>query len=83
MHEAAAHGYPTVVRMHELDQSEALAAVGYDAEARVLRVRFRNGGLYDYLDVPPEVFALLTRAEHPWSIWQEHITSAYEYRRLD
>jgi hypothetical protein len=63
--------------------SEALESAGYDAGTRTLRVRFRNGGLYDYLDVPPEVFALLTAAEHPWGLWQEHITSTYDYQRLE
>ncbi|GAA3541194.1 KTSC domain-containing protein [Aeromicrobium flavum] len=63
--------------------SEALESAGYDTASRTLRVQFRNGGLYDYLDVPREVFALLLAAEHPWSLWQEHITSTYEYRRLE
>lgn len=76
-------GYPQRMDLQSLDRSEALASAGYDSASRTLRLRFRHGGLYDYLDVPPEVFALLLRAEHPWSIWQEHITSSYDYRRLE
>lgn len=71
------------MELHQLDRSEALESVGYDPETRTLRVQFRGGGLYDYLDVPPEVFRFILAAEHPWSAWQEHITSAYDYRRLD
>ena len=64
-------------------RSKALASVGYDAATRTLRVRFRHGGLYDYLDVPAEVFEALTSSAHPWTEWHEHITAAYDYRRVE
>src|SRR3954469_15552309 len=31
-----------------------IRAVGYDLDGHVLEVEFHNGGVYDYLDVPPE-----------------------------
>lgn len=69
--------------MHGMTRSRALAEAGYDADARVLRLRFRHGGLYDYLDVPPEVFLGLMASEHPWTEWQEHIKQGYEFVRLE
>ncbi len=62
--------------------SKALREVGYDAESRTLRVDFRNGGRYDYLDVDPEVFEGLTHSAHPWTQWRERVLQ-HDYRRLD
>lgn len=62
--------------------SEALAAVGYDAVARTLRVRFAHGGLYDYFDVPAQVYEGLIADEHPWTIWGEHVKASYAYKRI-
>jgi len=66
-----------------MHRSKALESAGYDPATRTLRVRFRHGGLYDYLDVPPEIFEGLNTSAHPWSDWGPHITSSYDYRRLD
>jgi KTSC domain len=64
--------------------SDSLAAIGYDSSSETLRVKFRNGGVYDYFDVAPGVYAgLLADQPHPWGPWREHITSAYRYRRVD
>lgn len=43
--------------------SSCAASVGYDAERRVLEVEYRGGGVYRYLDVPPEEYRDLMRAE--------------------
>ncbi|MCD9154796.1 KTSC domain-containing protein [Aeromicrobium duanguangcaii] len=71
------------MELRPLGRSEALESAAYDDASGTLRVRFRNGGLYDYLDVPRDVFDRLVEADHPWTTWQEHITTAYDYRRLD
>jgi hypothetical protein len=39
--------------------STMLRAMAYDEQARELRVRFSNGGVYRYFDVPPTVAAAL------------------------
>ncbi|GAA1540687.1 KTSC domain-containing protein [Nocardioides humi] len=70
------------VEMQQLRRSKALQEIGYDAGARVLRVRFRHGGLYDYLDVAPEVFLGLLDSPHPWTEWHEEVL-AHEVRRVD
>jgi hypothetical protein len=63
--------------------SRALSTVGYDADSKILRVRFRHGGLYDYFDVPRDVFDGLCGSEHPWTEWGPRVTSSYRYRRLE
>jgi len=63
--------------------SDSLAAIGYDSPSETLRIKFRNGGLYDYFEVTPEVYeGLLADQPHPWGSWRRHITSAYKYRRV-
>ncbi|MFT4263928.1 MAG: KTSC domain-containing protein [Nocardioides sp.] len=71
------------MELHPTRRSKALEYAGYDPATGTLRVRFRRGGVYDYLDVPPEVFEALMTSAHPWTEWREHITSTYAYRRVD
>lgn len=70
------------MRMRPMRHSRALAEVGFDEETRTLRVRFRHGGVYDYLDVAPEVFEGLIAAAHPWTEWRERVLE-HEYCRRD
>ncbi len=59
--------------MVPMRRSKALQEIGYDDEPSVLRVRFRDGGLYDYFVVPRAVFDDLLVNEHPWTTWREEI----------
>lgn len=68
--------------MHPLPRSRAVEELGYDAASRSLRIHFRGGGTYDYLDVPPEVYAELLISAHPWTELGEHIKNSYRFRRL-
>ena len=43
--------------------SSNVEGIGYDADSRVLRVRFRNGSAYRYEDVPPELHAAILSAD--------------------
>jgi hypothetical protein len=67
--------------MTPMRKSKALAEAGYDATTRRLRVRFRHGGLYDYLDVPPAIFDGLLGSAHPWTEWGTRI-KRHRHRRL-
>lgn len=48
--------------------STNVAAVGYDAATRTMRVAFQHGGVYDYYDVEPALF--------------EHMLLPYPWRRI-
>lgn len=37
-------------------ESSNVAAVDFNPEARVIRVEFKNGGVYDYLDCDQELY---------------------------
>lgn len=54
---------PSAVRRRHLVQSSMLLSVGYDPADKVLEIEFKNGQVYRYFDVQPELFAELMNAE--------------------
>lgn len=65
--------------MHPIT-SDSLHAVGYDRTRRVLRLEFRNGGVYDYFDVHPSLYDAMLQP-HPWRRHSETV-KAHAYRRV-
>lgn len=43
--------------------STTMTSIGYDAEARILEIEFTGGAIYQYLDVPEEIYQELLNAE--------------------
>lgn len=57
-------------------QSDNVEAAGYDDATSTMTVLFDSGGLYEYYDVPPQLWEDFVAAQpHPWS--------AVGYPRLD
>ena len=44
-------------------KSTNVESVGYDKEEKVLEVKFKSGGVYQYAGVQPEMYADLLKAE--------------------
>jgi hypothetical protein len=57
--------------------SSAVAAVGYDAASRKMRIRFVAGETYDFCDVPQSVFEGLLAARSKGRYYNEHIKDRY------
>ncbi|MBV8518447.1 MAG: KTSC domain-containing protein [Acidobacteria bacterium] len=66
----------------QLVDSSVLLSVGYDAERSVLKVRFRNGRLYFYLDVPRAVYERLMAAPSIGKYLNETIKPTYRAVRV-
>jgi hypothetical protein len=67
--------------MHRVPvESSSIDSIGY--EKKVLEVRFRNGGLYQYFDVPEQLLALLMQADSKGRFFNQHIRGAYPCSRL-
>lgn len=62
--------------------STVLAAVGYDEPSRTLEIRFHNGSLYRYRDVPPDVVLGLLQSESLGHYFTTTIRDAYPTERL-
>lgn len=57
--------------------SSAVAAVGYDAATRKMKIRFVAGHTYDFCDVPRSVFEGLLEAASKGRYYNEHIKDRY------
>lgn len=78
-------------------ESSNIHSAGYDPEARVMRVRFRDrtdkhgtvkpGSIYEHLDVPQEAYDAFMAAESKGSHYATHIRrhqrGGFEHRRVD
>lgn len=58
-------------------ESSAIAAVGYSKQRRALEIEFRNGAIYRYLDVPPEVHEALIDARSKARFYDQNIRHKY------
>lgn len=67
------------MRSRQVDSS-SIASVGHEDD--VLEVRFRNGGVYRYFDVPEEVCAALMEAESKGRFFNRHIRGVFRCERL-
>ncbi len=63
-------------------ESSNLASVGYDAENEILEVEFIHGGIYQYFDVPENVFEELMNADSHGVYFSANIRNDYEYQKL-
>jgi hypothetical protein len=62
--------------------SSALANVAYDCLRSILQVTFRDGSIYQYLDVPVHVFEDLLRADSKGAYLNSHIRRRFPHRIL-
>jgi len=71
----------TDIQMQAVESSN-LSAVGYDPAGKTLRVAFKNGGVYDYSEVPVDVFTALGSAESIGGAFHKLVkTAGFKYER--
>ena len=70
------------MKSHPVDSS-VLLTVGYDGERRLLKVRFRNGRTYYYVDVPEPAHRELLEAESKGKYLNEVIKPNYRAVRVE
>lgn len=63
-------------------ESSNLASVGYDAENEILEVEFNHGGIYQYFDVPKNVYMELMNADSHGVYFSANIRNDYEYLKM-
>ena len=66
----------------ETPNSSNLARYKYDDKARVLTVEFKNGGTYNYYDVPQGVFEQMKAAQSKGEFLARSIKGAFRYARV-
>jgi hypothetical protein len=63
--------------------SSMMASAGYDPTSRVLEIEFAPGTVYQYLDVPLDVYKALLDAPSQGRYFQGRIRGAFVFRRVD
>jgi hypothetical protein len=61
--------------------SSAITSVGYEPDWEVLEVEFQSGAVYDYFEVPPEVYRALMEAPSKGHYLAAEIKDVYPCRR--
>ena len=69
------------MEMTNVDSSN-VESVGYDEDSSTLQVEFKNGGVYQYFDVPEEVFVGLRDADSVGRYLATTIKGTYRYSKV-
>ena len=62
--------------------SAMMYSVGYDSVGAVLEVEFRNGSVYEYLDVPAQHYAALLAAASKGQFFNACVRGVFAFRRV-
>jgi hypothetical protein len=62
--------------------SSNISEIGYDEERRILEVLFSNGGVYQYFDIPPHIYAELRQASSIGQYLNANIKGNFRYARV-
>ncbi len=57
-------------------------SVGYDATTETLEVEFLNGSIYQYYNVPPQMYEQLMQEGSKGRFLNTYIKNAYPYSRV-
>ncbi len=63
-------------------RSTEIAIVGYEASSKTLEVAFRNGSVYHYEQVPPEMFQQFIKADSIGLYFADKIKTAFPYTKI-
>jgi hypothetical protein len=63
-------------------ESSNLASIGYDSENEILEVEFKHGGVYQYFDVPENVYEELMNADSHGIYFSANIRNDYECQKI-
>lgn len=69
------------VKMIKVDSS-IISSIGYDKSNELVYVKFNNGSLYEYKDVPQDMFDNLLNAPSIGSYLHHHFKDVFSYKKL-
>lgn len=62
--------------------SSVIAAIHYDAETEILRIIYVSGAIYDYKNVPEEIYIALKTSRLKGVYLNQHIKGRYTFERV-
>lgn len=63
-------------------ESKMFLRAAYDADSRILYLRFRSGDVYRYFELPEEQYQEFLNAESRGRYFLSHIRDRFRYERL-
>lgn len=72
---------PTYLERHKVNSSN-IVSIGHDTKKKILQVEFKNGNVYEYRNVPEDVYLDLMGAESVGSYFNANIRMDYPYSKL-
>lgn len=63
-------------------ESSNIASIGYDEDSNTLEIEFHNGGVYQYFDVPFQVYDDLMSAESKGIYLAQQIKGKYRFVKV-
>ncbi len=64
-------------------KSSTIKAIGYLSTSRLMYVQFKRGDLYEYKDVPIDVYHALMSADSKGKYLGNHIRDRFEFKKVD
>ena len=65
-----------------IESSTSIKKIGYDSIENILYIQFTSGILYQYFNIPQEVFNELSSTESCGKYFAENIKKIYKYERI-
>ncbi|MFA5048586.1 MAG: KTSC domain-containing protein [Patescibacteria group bacterium] len=62
--------------------SSIIDSIGYDAELQILEIQFKRGAIYQYFNVPFDVYKELMSAKSIGSYFMKNINKKYVHKRI-
>ena len=62
--------------------SSNIAAIGYEKDLSVLEVEFKNGSVYQYYDVPENIFNDIMGADSKGKYLAQFVKGTFRYSRV-
>lgn len=62
--------------------SSAIASVGYDAATGTLEVEYSHGAVYQYFDIPEDMYVQLMQASSKGTYLYNNVRDAFPYSRV-
>lgn len=62
--------------------SSNISSIGYDENSQTLEIEFHNGGVYQYFDVPINVYQDLIKAGSTGQYFAQHIKGYFRFVKV-
>ena len=63
-------------------ESSNLNSVGYEPDTKTLEIEFHDGGIYQYFDVPADIYQGLISAPSKGKYHHAFIKNTYRYQKI-